>query len=246
MRARRAGDAAARHLPRMQLLFDGSEELERTAGLGLIAGEVTRAAGRRPAGPAHRLERGPFERASPLTADLPRAGCPFYHVHSYAARPADARRRGRRPPSTASGSPRWSPWLGVRRPVPPREVLAARAAHARRFVAVVRGPGRRCAHDPAAGDRHPRGQGGAPDPRASSTSERLRRRSARRRAALGRGGRARDCTSSISTARAPALRSTSSTPADRRARSTCRSRSAAGCARSRRSRRRVAPAPRAS
>ena len=31
-----------------------------------------------------------FERPSPLTAGLPAAGCAFYHVHSLAARPADA------------------------------------------------------------------------------------------------------------------------------------------------------------
>jgi glutamine amidotransferase len=30
-----------------------------------------------------------FERASALTAGLPQRGCPFYHVHSYAARPRD-------------------------------------------------------------------------------------------------------------------------------------------------------------
>ena len=29
-----------------------------------------------------------FERASPLTSELPERGCPFYHVHSYAARPS--------------------------------------------------------------------------------------------------------------------------------------------------------------
>ncbi len=30
-----------------------------------------------------------FERRSPLTAELPDSGCPFYHVHSFAARPDD-------------------------------------------------------------------------------------------------------------------------------------------------------------
>ena len=29
-----------------------------------------------------------FGRPSPLTAGLPAGGCPFYHVHSFAARPA--------------------------------------------------------------------------------------------------------------------------------------------------------------
>jgi glutamine amidotransferase len=32
-----------------------------------------------------------FERPSPLTVGLPPAGCPFYHVHSFAARPRDPR-----------------------------------------------------------------------------------------------------------------------------------------------------------
>jgi glutamine amidotransferase len=30
-----------------------------------------------------------FERSSPLTRELPAAGCPFYHVHSLAAAPRD-------------------------------------------------------------------------------------------------------------------------------------------------------------
>ena len=30
-----------------------------------------------------------FERRSPLTAELPPAGCPLYHVHTFAARPRD-------------------------------------------------------------------------------------------------------------------------------------------------------------
>jgi glutamine amidotransferase len=73
----------------MQLLFERSYELEPTAGLGLLGGEV------RP------LETGGlriphigwnevrFERESPLTAGLPQRGCPFYHVHSFAAHPRD-------------------------------------------------------------------------------------------------------------------------------------------------------------
>ena len=73
----------------MQLLFDGSEELEGTAGLGLIAGEVTRlrAGGLRI--PHIGWNEVRFERRPPLLANLPERGCPFYHVHSYAARPAD-------------------------------------------------------------------------------------------------------------------------------------------------------------
>jgi imidazole glycerol-phosphate synthase subunit HisH len=73
----------------MQLLFDSSEELGRTAGLGLIAGEVTRlqAGGLRI--PHIGWNEVRFERSSPLLAGLPDGACPFYHVHSYAARPAE-------------------------------------------------------------------------------------------------------------------------------------------------------------
>ncbi len=75
----------------MQLLFDRSEEMSPThptAGLGLIGGEVTRlqAGGLRI--PHIGWNEVSFERPSPLTAGLPAAGCPFYHVHSFAARPA--------------------------------------------------------------------------------------------------------------------------------------------------------------
>jgi imidazole glycerol-phosphate synthase subunit HisH len=73
----------------MQLLFDRSEELGSTPGLGLIGGEVTRldASGLRI--PHIGWNEVRFERPSPLLAGLPERGCPFYHVHSYAARPAD-------------------------------------------------------------------------------------------------------------------------------------------------------------
>ncbi len=73
----------------MQLLFDGSEELEPTDGLGLIAGEVTRL---RTGGlriPHIGWNEVVFERTSPLTAGLPERGCAFYHVHSLAPRPAE-------------------------------------------------------------------------------------------------------------------------------------------------------------
>jgi glutamine amidotransferase len=73
----------------MQLLFDASEELGGAAGIGLIAGEVTRLdAGERRI-PHIGWNEVSFERASPLTAELPQRGCPFYHVHSFAARPRD-------------------------------------------------------------------------------------------------------------------------------------------------------------
>ena len=73
----------------MQLLFERSEELEPSAGLGLLAGEVTPLRTRGLALPHIGWNEVCFERASPLTAALPSAGCPFYHVHSLAARPGD-------------------------------------------------------------------------------------------------------------------------------------------------------------
>ncbi len=74
----------------MQLLFDHSGELGETDGLGLIPGGVSaiQAAGLRV--PHIGWSDVRFERPSPLTAGLPERGCPFYHVHSFAARPADS------------------------------------------------------------------------------------------------------------------------------------------------------------
>jgi glutamine amidotransferase len=74
----------------MQLLFDGSEELEQTPGLGLIAGSVRplKTGGRRV--PHIGWNEVSFERPSPLLEGLPAGGCPFYHVHSLAAHPRDA------------------------------------------------------------------------------------------------------------------------------------------------------------
>jgi imidazole glycerol-phosphate synthase subunit HisH len=73
----------------MQLLFDSSEEMGGAAGLGLIGGEVTRLSARGLRVPHIGWNEVRFERASPLTAELPSQGCPFYHVHSFAARPRD-------------------------------------------------------------------------------------------------------------------------------------------------------------
>jgi imidazole glycerol-phosphate synthase subunit HisH len=72
----------------MQLLFERSDELQPTDGLGLIPGAVTRlqAGGRRV--PHIGWNEVAFARPSVLTAGLPASGCPFYHVHSFAARPA--------------------------------------------------------------------------------------------------------------------------------------------------------------
>jgi glutamine amidotransferase len=72
----------------MQLLFDASVEVTPAQGLGLIPGEVTPLY---PGGlrlPHIGWNEVRFDRPSPLTAELPVAGAPFYHVHSYAARPA--------------------------------------------------------------------------------------------------------------------------------------------------------------
>lgn len=72
----------------MQLLFERSEELEPTAGLGLIEGEVRwlRATGLRV--PHIGWNEVRFERPSALITGLPESGCPFYHVHSLAVHPA--------------------------------------------------------------------------------------------------------------------------------------------------------------
>ncbi len=73
----------------MQLLLERSTELEPTDGLGLIAGEVTRLDGGGLRVPHIGWNEVSFERPSPLTVGLAPEGCPFYHVHSLAARPHD-------------------------------------------------------------------------------------------------------------------------------------------------------------
>src|SRR5262249_27714181 len=73
----------------MQVLFTRSDERGSTPGLGLIPGEVRRldTAGLRV--PHIGWNEVRFERASRLRRGLPERGCPFYHVHSLAARPED-------------------------------------------------------------------------------------------------------------------------------------------------------------
>jgi len=74
----------------MQLLFDSSTELaELTPGLGLVSGEVRALEARGQRVPHIGWNEVRFERGCELTADLPAGGAPFYHVHSYAAHPAD-------------------------------------------------------------------------------------------------------------------------------------------------------------
>ncbi len=70
----------------MQLLFDSTTEHEGAAGLGLLAGPVTALAA--PKLPHIGWNRVTFERPSPLTEGLGEAAA-FYHVHSFACRPAD-------------------------------------------------------------------------------------------------------------------------------------------------------------
>jgi imidazole glycerol-phosphate synthase subunit HisH len=73
----------------MQLLFERSEELEPTVGLGLLPGDVTRLESGGLRIPHIGWNEVAFERDCVLTAGLPAGGAPLYHVHSYAARPAD-------------------------------------------------------------------------------------------------------------------------------------------------------------
>ena len=74
----------------MQLLFDRSDELEPTEGLGLIGGVVTSLHSQGLRIPHIGWNDVAFQRPSPLTSGLPDGGAPFYHVHSLAARPSDA------------------------------------------------------------------------------------------------------------------------------------------------------------
>jgi glutamine amidotransferase len=71
----------------MQLLFESSSEHEGAAGLGILPGEVTRLES--PRLPHIGWNLVTFERESALTEGLGEAAA-FYHVHSFACRPADA------------------------------------------------------------------------------------------------------------------------------------------------------------
>jgi imidazole glycerol-phosphate synthase subunit HisH len=73
----------------MQLLFERSTELQETNGLGLLAGEVTLLESGTLRVPHIGWNDVSFSRECALTNALPEAGAPFYHVHSYAARPTD-------------------------------------------------------------------------------------------------------------------------------------------------------------
>jgi imidazole glycerol-phosphate synthase subunit HisH len=70
----------------MQLLFESSTEHEGARGLGILPGTVTRLDA--PRLPHIGWNLVSFERAATLTEGLPEAAA-FYHVHSFACRPAD-------------------------------------------------------------------------------------------------------------------------------------------------------------
>jgi glutamine amidotransferase len=71
----------------MQLLFESSTEHEGASGLGILPGQVTRLES--PRLPHIGWNLVTFERESALTEGLGEAAA-FYHVHSFACRPADA------------------------------------------------------------------------------------------------------------------------------------------------------------
>jgi imidazole glycerol-phosphate synthase subunit HisH len=74
----------------MQLLFESSSELGmQTPGIGLIAGHVRELHADGLRVPHIGWNEVRFAQDSPLTADLPQNGCPFYHVHSYVAADVD-------------------------------------------------------------------------------------------------------------------------------------------------------------
>jgi glutamine amidotransferase len=71
----------------MELLFESSSEHEGAPGLGILPGEVTRLDG--PRLPHIGWNLVSWERASQLTEGFQEPAA-FYHVHSYACRPAEA------------------------------------------------------------------------------------------------------------------------------------------------------------
>jgi imidazole glycerol-phosphate synthase subunit HisH len=76
----------------MQLLFERSEELEPTEGLGLLEGIVTPLQTRGLRVPHIGWNEVSFRPdGGRLIQGLPAGGCAFYHVHSLAARPARPR-----------------------------------------------------------------------------------------------------------------------------------------------------------
>jgi glutamine amidotransferase len=72
----------------MQLLFDSSPELGGAEGLGLLRGEVTALHGEGLKVPQIGWNEVSWSDGAPLTNGLPERTA-MYHVHSFAARPAD-------------------------------------------------------------------------------------------------------------------------------------------------------------
>jgi glutamine amidotransferase len=72
----------------MQLAFDGSEELGGADGLGIVAGTVVPLQMDGLKLPHIGWNEVSFRPGSPLLNEMPER-CAFYHVHSYAPRPAD-------------------------------------------------------------------------------------------------------------------------------------------------------------
>ena len=71
----------------MQLLFEGSTELGGAEGLGLLEGQVDALDADGLKVPQIGWNPVSWRRETPLRQDLPDP-CPFYHVHSFAPRPA--------------------------------------------------------------------------------------------------------------------------------------------------------------
>jgi glutamine amidotransferase len=71
----------------MQLLFEGSTELGGAEGLGLLEGQVDALDAGGLKVPQIGWNPVSWRRETPLRQDLPDP-CPFYHVHSFAPRPA--------------------------------------------------------------------------------------------------------------------------------------------------------------
>ena len=187
-RERRRADP--RHLPRPAAAVRlDSTELGGASGLGLLAGRGRARSTRRAQGPAHRLVAGAL---GARLARSPRGSTtetPFYFVHSFAPRPADADdvlgtaaygerfacavERDRRSSASSSTPRSRAPPACACSPTSPASAPSA----SRR--------------DPLPGDRHPRRPGGAAAAGRLRARDGLRRRPGRRGAPLGRAKAAR-------------------------------------------------------
>ena len=182
--------AAARHLPRHAAAVRvDSTELGGAEGLGLLAGDVSRARTHRPEGAPHRLGAGALGArvASSPTGSRDGDALLLRPLASSPARPTSRRRRSA-PRSTASGSPR-----GRTRP-PSTALSSTRRSRAPRGCGCCANFTDICAPapaslDPLPGDRHPRRSRRAAGPGRLRPRDRVRRRPGRRGAALGRPGR---------------------------------------------------------